>query len=114
MALSPPKAEMIVELLNLARDAIVKELAGQVTAGQAEALAERMVTGFLTTWGGCALYLPKPEALFRLQRNREIARSFVGGDADAIRLARRFGITTSSVYRLAREHAHPQRQEISP
>ena len=114
MALSPPKAEMIIEMLNLAREAVIKEMGDALTAEQSEALAERMVTGFLTTWGGCALYLPKPEALLRIRRNREIAQQFRGGAVDAVRLARRFGITTSSVYRLAREHAHQQHQEISP
>jgi len=113
LAQSPKKAEMIDELLNLARDTIAGELAGQVTAEQAERMAETMVEKFLETWGGISVYLPRPDALRRMRRNREIAQNFHGTDAGAIRLAREHGLTTISVYRICAQQRAQRREAIA-
>lgn len=110
---APAKLEFVEELLNLSRHAIAATVRPEVDADKAEALAQRMTESFLSVWGGCSLYLPKAESLQRLQRNRAIASEFCGGEADAIRLAKKYGVTSIHVYRICAQQRAQRREAIA-
>ena len=97
------KLEFVEELLSLSRHAIAAAVQPEVEADKAEALAERITESFLSVWGGCSLYLPKAEYVQRLRRDRDIAAEFTGGEECAARLARKHGVSSIYIYRIAKE-----------
>ena len=107
------KLEFVEELLSLSRHAIAAAVRPEVDAGTAEALAERITESFLSVWGGCSLYLPKAEYLERLRRDRAIAAEFAGGEAEAIRLAKKHGVSSIYVYRICAQQRAQRRGAIA-
>ena len=105
------KLEFVEELLSLSRHAIAAAVQPEVDADKAEALAQRITESFLSVWGGCGIYLPKAEYLERLRRNRKIYEEFAGGDECAARLAKKYGVSSIHIYRIAKEQRARQHLE---
>lgn len=113
--MAPPQAklEFVEEFLSLSRHAIAAVVRPEVDEDKADALALRITQSFLEIWGGFSVYLPKAESLQRLQRNRAIASEFCGGEADAIRLAKKYGVSSIHVYRICAQQRAQRREAIA-
>ncbi len=97
-----PRLEFLEEFMSLSRLAIAETVRPEVDANMAEALAQRITGSFLALWGGTQVYLPRADYIERLRRDRAIAREFTGGEAEAIRLAKQYNVSTIHVYRICR------------
>ena len=113
--MAPPQAklEFVEEFMSLSRHAIAEAISPEVDATKAEILAQRITESFLSVWGGFSLYLPKAEYLERLRRNRAIAAEFTGGDEAAARLAKKYGVTSTHVYRICAQQRAQRREAIA-
>ena len=107
---SRSRNEFFEEFTRISREAI-EEAAGELDEPARAQLAERIVNGFITTWGGSNVYIPMDLRRLRAAREREICASYDGSTRELIRLAKKFGITTNSVFKIIK--AENQRRKIA-
>jgi Mor family transcriptional regulator len=104
--------DFIFEFLGLSKMAIDESIP-EVPPADRERLANLVLEGFLSLWGGCSVYIPRDEHLKRLKRNREIVEAYDGTMLSATRLAKRHGITTIHLYRIVAEAKKRAEQQSS-
>ncbi len=107
---SQARNEFFEEFLRLSLDAI-QEAAGELDEPARSQLAERIVHGFLALWGGTHVYIPRDSRRIRAARDKEICASYDGSTQSLVRLARKFCISTNSVFKIV--NAENQRRKGS-
>lgn len=91
--------DFIFEFLDLSKMAIDESIP-EVPPNDRERLANLVLEGFLSLWGGCSVYIPRDDHLKRMKRNREIVEQYDGTMLSATRLAKQHNITTIHLYRI--------------
>ncbi len=101
-----PQSVQYPEILSDLADCIKQRLCMNIPSEQAGPIALSVAEDIRALFGGSLIYIPKGAAYDRAQRNQAIVAEFDGNNYAA--LARRHGLTLSSVYDIiAREKGKP-------
>jgi Mor family transcriptional regulator len=108
---SQARNEFFDEFLRLSLDAI-QEAASELAEPARAELAERIALGFIALWGGANIYIPRDLRRIRAARDREICACYDGSTRELLRLAKKFGITTNTVFGIVRAENQRRKKAI--